>query len=536
MTVHRYARGGYAGQGFVDDAPDSVLMQERTALTPRNIGALIQGPEASREQQPVMDPATMGQAWDTARRNYQNFPVREDEATMRAFEPSVRQEIGSAIAGEGGGKTYGSELRRRAGEALVGSSGLTQGVGALDFVPYVGQAMGATDIVHDINQGDYARAGINAAIPFAVTAAQKLAGPIIRSLSSTTSKIEIPRAPNLSPEERTIETRLADKIYQDPQMAMDEYSKLKDTANGRILNTDNARELSADYAANNDAKSKYSAAVHEPASWLTKWMYEQKLKQPPAENQRPMVLFTAGGTGAGKTTAIENIPEMSSMADRSQIIFDTNMNGYKSSKTKIDQALDAGKEVGVVYVYRDPIEALVNGALPRAMRMGRTVPIGEHLKTHVESAATIRKLADEYADNPNVNFQVIDNSLGKGKAAVSSLDTIRPERYNLTIDDLKSALDDAYANNRISEAVYRGTLGSHFGGSSSNSSSITAGKRTGGAVQKAASKDRYDPYVSGSGSKYERQNGKINTSKFLHDNAGRDLIGRALFAARKENK
>ena len=29
MTAHRYARGGYAGQGFVDDAPDSVLMQDK---------------------------------------------------------------------------------------------------------------------------------------------------------------------------------------------------------------------------------------------------------------------------------------------------------------------------------------------------------------------------------------------------------------------------------------------------------------------------------------------------------------------------
>tara|TARA_R110000868_G_scaffold102621_3_gene282649 strand:+ start:510 stop:2360 length:1851 start_codon:yes stop_codon:yes gene_type:complete len=33
MTAHRYARGGYADRGFVDDAPDSVLMRERDEST-----------------------------------------------------------------------------------------------------------------------------------------------------------------------------------------------------------------------------------------------------------------------------------------------------------------------------------------------------------------------------------------------------------------------------------------------------------------------------------------------------------------------
>lgn len=145
-------------------------------------------PEASQDQ-PVMDPATMGEAWSRARRNYQNFPVQEGEATARQFTPSVRQEIGAAIAGEGGGRDYGSELRRRTAEFATGSSGLDTGIGALDFVPYAGQALGATDIAHDIGQGDYAGAAEGAALPVAMTAAQKFAGPIGRGLSYTGEKI-----------------------------------------------------------------------------------------------------------------------------------------------------------------------------------------------------------------------------------------------------------------------------------------------------------------------------------------------------------
>lgn len=50
MTVHRYARGGYAEQGFVDDAPDSVLMQERQPITPSSLAKAWTPPEETIAQ------------------------------------------------------------------------------------------------------------------------------------------------------------------------------------------------------------------------------------------------------------------------------------------------------------------------------------------------------------------------------------------------------------------------------------------------------------------------------------------------------
>ena len=181
--------------GLVDDALHVVrehhadgeavgpTMQQRLRETIASID-----PERSQDQ-PVMDPATMGEAWNRARQNYQNFPVQEGEAVARQFVPSVRQEIGAAIAGEGAGRDYGSELRNRAAQFAVGSSGLDTGVGALDFVPGTSQALGATDIAHDIGQGDYAGAAEGVALPAAMTATQKFAGPIGRGLSYAGEKI-----------------------------------------------------------------------------------------------------------------------------------------------------------------------------------------------------------------------------------------------------------------------------------------------------------------------------------------------------------
>jgi len=191
----RFHREGRADGGDVDqalhmvrrhfDGSDGSFVDSNQAM--RNAIASID-PERSQDQ-PVMDPATMGEAWDRARRNYQNFPIQEGETVALQFNPSVRQEIGAAITGEGGGRDYGSELRRRAGEALVGSSGLTSGMGALDFVPGASQALGATDIAHDLSEGNYASAGANAALPVAMTAAQKFAGPIGKGLSYAGEKI-----------------------------------------------------------------------------------------------------------------------------------------------------------------------------------------------------------------------------------------------------------------------------------------------------------------------------------------------------------
>lgn len=263
---------------------------------------------------------------------------------------------------------------------------------------------------------------------------------------------KIPRAPELSASDRVIERRLARRIAQNVQRAMEEYARLDGADGGRILNTDLARELSAEYRADRTR----SAAVHEPASWLVKRMYERRLSEAPGPGQDNLVIFSAGGTGAGKTSGLEL---MGPAVSRAQIIYDTNMNGLKSAVAKIDQALEAGKEVRIVYTWRDPVDALVNGALTRAMRMGRTVPLDEHARTHVGAARTIKELAEHYAGDPRVSIDVIDNSHGRGKARLGEIADIPELDYNRVREDLRQALEAEYAAGRISDAVYRGTAG-----------------------------------------------------------------------------
>lgn len=296
---------------------------------------------------------------------------------------------------------------------------------------------------------------------------------------------EIPRAPegDLSPADRAIEARFAEQLAGDyPEMEA-RYAQLPDSEGGKVLNTDTARELSADYMADRTR----SAAVHEPASWLIKRLYAEKLTQPPGPGEEPYVLFTGGGTGAGKSTAIKGA--LGDLGQRAQIVMDSNMNGLKSSITKIDQALAAGKDVRIVYVYRHPVESLVHGALTRAMHQearfgsGRTVPIKEHLKTHLGSNEAIRQIAEHYEGNKHVDVTVLDNSRGKGNVRVIDLSNLPHLDYNEVREQAHQALQSEFEAGRISPAVYRGFAGHEPGepaGPAGPSGELRVGRPTNG--------------------------------------------------------
>jgi len=79
------------------------------------------------------------------------------------------------------------------------------------------------------------------------------------------------------------------------------------------------------------------------------------------------VLFTAGASGAGKTTALKSIQSLKNTAENSHIVFDGTLAKYDSAVSKIDQVLESGKQVAVAFVDREPVDAFENGVLPRAV-------------------------------------------------------------------------------------------------------------------------------------------------------------------------
>lgn len=251
---------------------------------------------------------------------------------------------------------------------------------------------------------------------------------------------------------------LRTRIAEDFEGAEREYAALTDefdTQGGVVLNTDLARELSPGYRADRTRSSE----VHEAASDFIKAKYRRMLARPTPEGKQPVVLFTAGGTGAGKTTGVRAL----GTAVSPEIVYDTNMNSFESAVDKIDQALAAGRGARILYTYRDPIDALINGAIPRAVRMaqdqgsGRTVPIEEHVRTHAGSRRTIERLAEHYANEERVQIRVFDNSRGRDNGIFVDLDSIpqlqEESLYERAIREIESSRD------QIPGDIYRGFVG-----------------------------------------------------------------------------
>ncbi len=414
------------------------------------------------------------QAHPPARVALRDQPGIEDAALTASLAGADRRSAPGVAADPGAANAHDAALRAAMADVMIGKpvDVSASGVGDHTFIarrdPDLTQAENA--VIDDFKQvGFFDHDG-------AIQQLEAVTRPIERSAqlpAETTQPSltadDIPRAAQgaLTPAQREIESRFAQQIAFDRAAAEGAYNARPDAEGGRVINTDIAREVSPDYLADRSQ----SAAVHEPASFLAKGLYTKRLAESARPGEAPVVLMTAGGTGAGKTSAIKqwSAKQEAAGTPKPQIIFDTNLNKASSAKPKIDEALAAGKKVIITYVSRDPVDALVNGALKRAMRQegelgsGRTVPVEEHAATHVGSNEAIRELADHYAGNPNVEIRILDNNHGPGQAREIPLSELPKLAHNQVREKVNAALEAERAAGRISESVYRGFAGATGG-------------------------------------------------------------------------
>ncbi len=267
----------------------------------------------------------------------------------------------------------------------------------------------------------------------------------------------------LTGKQKLMEGRFRRQIGSDMEGAKHEYR----SRFGNVLNADNAKELSPDYMKD---RSYGAAATHEPASFLVKEMYKEELAKPAPMGKENTVVFTAGGAGAGKTTAIEGSPMAKAMMDHAQLVYDGTLRPASSAIKKIDQALAAGKQATVLFVHRDPVESFQNGVLKRADRQekqygsGRTVMLDEFAAQHSSIQHSMKDVQDRYKDNPNFHMHVIDNSRGPGNSKMANLEDLPKSMGRDELrTKLKGVLDEAYKNGNISRSIYKATLGSGAG-------------------------------------------------------------------------
>jgi hypothetical protein len=159
---------------------------------------------------------------------------------------------------------------------------------------------------------------------------------------------------------------------------------------GDHFNPDNAAELFPDYCTSPENRAKYRIAVAGSAGWVSDEAFKGRLAEP----DTVPVLFTAGGTGSGKSTIA------GPAADAGLIVFNSTFSNTDLSKQRL-QALGSGRQVEVCYVYRDPGEAWSAGKIRTEEEgAGRTLTTEMHASTHAGAAKTVEHLTRDFFNIP----------------------------------------------------------------------------------------------------------------------------------------
>jgi hypothetical protein len=154
------------------------------------------------------------------------------------------------------------------------------------------------------------------------------------------------------------------------------------------------------------SRLEFALAVQRSAAYVADVVYQRILSRPVVGD----ALFTAGGTGAGKTTAIRTNSQTSGLISEAAIVYDSNFNSLRSARAKMTLALEAGLRAIVIFVHRHPVEAYLQGVLPRALVEGPTVSIEGHLRMHRDALKTFLRCQRVFADNPQAAFLVLNNT------------------------------------------------------------------------------------------------------------------------------
>lgn len=224
---------------------------------------------------------------------------------------------------------------------------------------------------------------------------------------------------------------------------------------GNNFNVDKMKELIPGHSENRTM----SEAFHKSAAKLMAELVDERLQGPGEGGQ---VVFTAGATAAGKTSAIEGLREGKDRLADAHAIIDGTLASDRSLK-EIGKALKNGYEVVVKYVENSP-ERIFDNLVKRAeIDKDRTVPIETAYNSLFKSRQHLQRIAGKYADNPNFDVEVIDNSKDVPELIEDGVDFLKEHPYSTNdIEAMKAhayqKLDTLKSDGKVSTQVYQGLI------------------------------------------------------------------------------
>lgn len=190
--------------------------------------------------------------------------------------------------------------------------------------------------------------------------------------------------------------RLIKDLVKDPVRADQLYDRIPESAGGRVIGTDLARELLPEYRTRAGKIAFTQITSHAAGTYAI----NRLRREIETRGQRRIFMMTAGGVATGKTSGVTD-----AMIEGSDLVYDGTLRDSAWAIETIQFAIVCGWGVEIQYLQR-PIALAARGALRRANEQGRWFPLRNLPLAHQDAQKGILAVARYFDGNPAVKVNL----------------------------------------------------------------------------------------------------------------------------------
>ncbi|TXT28378.1 MAG: Uncharacterized protein FD131_3155 [Rhodocyclaceae bacterium] len=244
-------------------------------------------------------------------------------------------------------------------------------------------------------------------------------------------------------------------VQNQTDAALKAYADRPDTFSGRYVSADTFKELMPGFADSRQSRNELNGAVHNAAAVLASEQFRRLVAQGPQEDNRHVV-FVTGIPGAGKSSSVAG-----AFGESAAIVYEGQLSRPEPGIEKIQQALDAGFNVGIVAVHVPPEVALQrtnNRFIDPNNGRGASISVMSDIQGNLPDG--LRQIQQRFGDR--IELQVFDNTPGQqsrhdGWQAIHVLEK-EGNREHIS-HRLQAALEQGYRSGQYSAEFYKQAAG-----------------------------------------------------------------------------
>ena len=193
---------------------------------------------------------------------------------------------------------------------------------------------------------------------------------------------------------------------------------------GNLLDPDMTRDLLKCIGYN-----RLNVLDYREAGWLIDSVVFIRLMDRATEANNKTILFTMGMYGCGKTTSINNNPEIKQLTEEVGVISEGAYNNVKYFDEMVEKSGARGFEPRLLYVYNDAETGYTN-CMERLIHSNRAVTCEAYIAVFPQFKGRMEYIEEHYPDMP---FYCLDNSHNNGGRRVTN-EEAKQWDYSMTED------------------------------------------------------------------------------------------------------